>query len=1542
MIIKRLVDVARMSGQRQSTIRFPKIEISRWAPEGSGRPFPPGARIWIGVSEQPSMWLSFTTTSLELPASIHQNSGEISTAAIRLWIMRVATVRSDQHEPSECPGQDVEQLFRANLILHIRGAHFQGEDVAQRVYQNVALSSCNLDAYNLAPTRNQKITTEPTESLQSARSQSEDFTDKSLRGRDAYVCHCRKPMRIGNFKPYLFMKTFVRSRFIPTRILASFFVAALCCSHSASAADVIWSGALNSNWETNTLNWTSGIIATTYANGDSVLFDDSASGSTSVTIDTMVGPSGVAVNNSVQDYTLAGAGGIAGTGSLNKLGSGTLTLLTENTYTGATKVIGGTLWVDGTLAGGGAVNVANGCTLGGTGSIGGPINVQGTLRPGLPGAGTLATGTVTIPGTYDCEIDGTASDLLAVSGDLDLTNATLAISLLNPPTATSYLVATYSNNLNGKFAVTGQPPGSSVDYSTPGQVRLVMANARQVQASLNYDGSILTITGTPQDDIVEIHFSTGGTPGGDVDILSGGNVIFHLTEAQRLALQECQVTLYEGKDRFLVFDSPAVPFNQTIVWKLDGGAGDDVIAPSGPATGSTGSMVLEWEQLRPAVEASGQSLVDQAQTVMDQRMSWAGTQVADLLRVKSAAERSRALALIDRLAGDSPGSLVSRTAVKINLTASQIANEGPEALMDRKSITEEGDVPAGGPNRGGDKGISEKGLPYYGVDPLYDAEPVIQRIAEAEARMESLFNWLPAPANDGDAAGLDESARLAQSLAFANDINLSLETLGRNSELDIAAACDPIVSDMVALSDYLAAHSIALANTLEADAIQNFAPLYSEVADGPNGTDAFQAHMATYQANGELIGTAAATECDNQILAIMASLSALEIQLSSALQSMDTPDGSPFAGGSPALRSASLSLLACSITTSNTITGGPGVDLLFGTSANDKISGGGGADFIFGMGGDDEIEGDAGVDFLFGMKGGDDISGGDDTDVIFGDAIFWSGNDCLHGDAGIDVMLGEKADDGMEGGDDLDLMVGGAGTDIMLGDKGNDLMLGWTGDDSLDGGDDSDLMLGDYPLAPAGNDTLVGSGGTTITILGVNYEIGDFQFGNEGDDSITGGSGIDFQWGNPGADTMNGDSNIDVMFGGDGPDTMEGELGGTLLVVSGVPVRFGNLMFGNADPDTVTGGGDFDIIFGNGAPDQLFGGKNSSFHPLGIDIDLIFGNDGDDYADGHNMADLIFGNDGNDELHGDLNAWYQVNSHDLVFGNDGHDKVFGGNGNDLCFGNQGDDSINGEWNPILDILFGNDGNDVVDGDGGSDLIFGNLGDDTLLGGHGLLDIIFGNDGNDTISGQGGVDLVFGSAGNDVIDGGPFSDILFGNDDDDTISGGDFPDLIFGNGGCDTITGNNGFDIAFGNDEDDTIQGNDGVDFLFGNNGNDILSGNNGIDTIFGGDNNDIITGDDGFDLLFGNSGDDEVHGNNGLDIIFGNDGNDCLSGDDGVDLVFGNQGNDNIHGGSHLDTLFGNEGDDCIFGDNAVDLIWGGGGNDDIYGGVGSDAIWGG
>ncbi|MBR2235007.1 MAG: autotransporter-associated beta strand repeat-containing protein [Prevotella sp.] len=70
-----------------------------------------------------------------------------------------------------------------------------------------------------------------------------------------------------------------------------------------------------------------------------------------ITLNTQVEKQAVVVRGQA-DVTIQGKGGIGGTASLNKAGSGTLTLLTQNTYTGATVLHGGELRFN-TIANGG-------------------------------------------------------------------------------------------------------------------------------------------------------------------------------------------------------------------------------------------------------------------------------------------------------------------------------------------------------------------------------------------------------------------------------------------------------------------------------------------------------------------------------------------------------------------------------------------------------------------------------------------------------------------------------------------------------------------------------------------------------------------------------------------------------------------------------------------------------------------------------------------------------------------------------------------------------------------------------------------------------------------------------------------------------------------------------------------------------------------------------------------------------------------------------------------------------------------------------------
>ena len=160
------------------------------------------------------------------------------------------------------------------------------------------------------------------------------------------------------------------------------------------------------------------------------------SGTATLTLDGFGNPSSQTFSG-----TISGSGGL----SLRNL-TGTQILSGANTYTGPTAVSLGTLRVNapGSLTSNSAVTVAANATLGGTGTVNGPVTVTATLAPGAS-VGTLTTGAVTFqPGsTFACELadwNGTTAvihwDLLA-SANITFNNTTsnkLTIRISGPPT----------------------------------------------------------------------------------------------------------------------------------------------------------------------------------------------------------------------------------------------------------------------------------------------------------------------------------------------------------------------------------------------------------------------------------------------------------------------------------------------------------------------------------------------------------------------------------------------------------------------------------------------------------------------------------------------------------------------------------------------------------------------------------------------------------------------------------------------------------------------------------------------------------------------------------------------------------------------------------------------------------------------------------------------------------------------------------------------------------------------------------------------------
>ena len=116
---------------------------------------------------------------------------------------------------------------------------------------------------------------------------------------------------------------------------------------NAQAVGSIWKGTVSGYWNTSDANWTiDGTANQAWANGGDAIFNDSTS-IFAVTNNTTVTPASTTFTHT-QDYTLAGDGGIAGTGTFVKRGNGTLTISGVNhSFTGDMLLAGGTIVLTG-------------------------------------------------------------------------------------------------------------------------------------------------------------------------------------------------------------------------------------------------------------------------------------------------------------------------------------------------------------------------------------------------------------------------------------------------------------------------------------------------------------------------------------------------------------------------------------------------------------------------------------------------------------------------------------------------------------------------------------------------------------------------------------------------------------------------------------------------------------------------------------------------------------------------------------------------------------------------------------------------------------------------------------------------------------------------------------------------------------------------------------------------------------------------------------------------------------------------------------------
>ena len=113
---------------------------------------------------------------------------------------------------------------------------------------------------------------------------------------------------------------------------------------AGSSIPLVWSGGGANAWnQATSANWLEGTTKRVFRDGRVVIFNDSGTNTPAIDLHDSLRPGAVVVTNTSKAYTFDGGGALDGPMSLDKRGSGTLSVLTPNSYTGMTTVAAGIL-----------------------------------------------------------------------------------------------------------------------------------------------------------------------------------------------------------------------------------------------------------------------------------------------------------------------------------------------------------------------------------------------------------------------------------------------------------------------------------------------------------------------------------------------------------------------------------------------------------------------------------------------------------------------------------------------------------------------------------------------------------------------------------------------------------------------------------------------------------------------------------------------------------------------------------------------------------------------------------------------------------------------------------------------------------------------------------------------------------------------------------------------------------------------------------------------------------------------------------------------